>query len=66
MPADVEVKEKNGNKGVFHVPVEAWEKSGTYTFKYNSTSMLDSVIVDPGETLPDIDLQNNIWTSSGK
>ncbi len=66
MPVTVEVKEKNGSKGMFYVPIEAWEKSGSYTFKYNSTSMLDSVVVDPRETLPDINLQNNIWTSSGK
>ena len=65
MPVTVEVKETNGHEGMIKVPVEAWEKSASYTFKYNSTSMIDSVIVDPKGTLPDINPDNNIWTSSG-
>ncbi|MCL5031615.1 MAG: M1 family metallopeptidase [Bacteroidetes bacterium] len=64
MPVIVEVKEKNGKVGRVNLPVEIWQRSGEWTFEYNSTSLLDSVIIDPDQTLPDIDLSNNTWTSS--
>ena len=66
MPVTVEVKESNGKSGIVKLPVEIWEKSGKWTFKYNSTSMIDSVIIDPDEKLPDVNRKNNIWTSGTK
>ena len=63
MPVTVEVKEKNGKSGKVNLPVEIWQRGSKWTFKYNSTSMIDSVIVDPDEQLPDINPDNNIWTS---
>lgn len=63
MPATVEVKESNGNSGKLNLPVEIWHRGGKWTFKYNSTSMIDSVIIDPDEQLPDINPENNIWVS---
>ncbi len=63
MPVVVEVKESNGHTGRIHLPVEIWERSGKWTFKYNSTSIIDSVIIDPDKELPDINPENNIWTS---
>lgn len=63
MPVTVEVKEKNGNSGKVNLPVEIWQRGSKWTFKYNSTSMIDSVIVDPDNVLPDINPDNNIWTS---
>jgi len=64
MPVTLEVKETNGNSGKTDLPVEIWQRGNTWTFKYNSTSMIDSVIVDPDEQLPDVNPDNNIWTSS--
>ncbi len=63
MPVTVRVKESNGKSGTVRLPVEIWEKSGSWTFKFNSTSMIDSVIIDPDNQLPDIDRKNNVWTS---
>jgi hypothetical protein len=63
MPTTVEVKESNGHDGRKILPVEIWERSGEWTFKYPSTSMVDSVIVDPDRVLPDADSDNDIWTS---
>ncbi len=62
MPTTVEVKESNGKVGKIDLPVEIWERSGTFTFHYNSTSSIDSVIVDPDKVLPDVDPANNVWT----
>ena len=62
MPVKVEVKESNGKSGIVNLPVEIWQKKGTWTFKYNSTSKLDSVIIDPLKELPDVNSSNNYWT----
>ena len=66
MPVVVQVKESNGKTGEVKLPVEIWETSGVFTFKYNSTSLIDTVKIDPDEKLPDIDLSNNVWTSGTK
>ncbi len=63
MPVVVQIKQANGKTGEVKLPVEVWEHSGTYTFRYNSTGLIDTVRIDPKEQLPDIDLSNNIWTS---
>ena len=62
MPVTVAIYQSNGKKGTVNLPVEIWQRGGTWTFKYNSTSKLDSVVVDPNRVLPDIKPQNNIWT----
>jgi len=66
MPFTVEVKESpvplgNGKIGKINFPVETWERGGLFTFHYNSTSAIDSVIVDPDKILPDVNGENNIW-----
>jgi hypothetical protein len=66
MPVTVEIDERNGNKGKVNLPVEIWERTGEWTFKYNSTGIIDSVIVDPDQILPDIDSENNVWPSGNK
>ena len=66
MPVNIEIKEKNGKIGRVNLPVEIWERSGEWTFKYNSTGIIDSVIIDPDQILPDIDLSNNVWPSGSK
>ena len=63
MPITVEVKESNGKTGRLNFPVEIWERGGLFTFHYNSTSVIDSVIVDPDEILPDVNGDNNVWVS---
>ncbi|HEY9167776.1 MAG TPA: M1 family metallopeptidase [Candidatus Kryptonia bacterium] len=63
MPTTVEVKESDGKTGRLNLPVEVWERSGLFTFRYASTSSLDSVVVDPDKILPDVDATNNIWTA---
>ena len=61
MPATVEVKESNGKSGRMNFPVETWERGGLFTFHYNSTGEIDSVIVDPDKILPDVNAENNVW-----
>ena len=61
MPATVEITEANGKKGRVNLPVEIWQRGSTWTFRYNSTSALKSVVVDPDEKLPDVNEKNNVW-----
>jgi hypothetical protein len=61
MPATVEVKESSGRSGRLNFPVEIWEHGDAFTFHYNSTSTIDSVIVDPDKILPDVNAENNVW-----
>jgi hypothetical protein len=62
MPVTVAVKEQNGNSSKVNLPVEIWQRGAEWTFKYNSTSMIDSVTIDPDNKLPDINKDNNVWT----
>ena len=66
MPVPIKIVEKNGKIIRKNLPVEIWHRGGTWSFKINSTSLLDSVIVDPNFQLPDINQKNNIWTSNYK
>ncbi|HUI31306.1 MAG TPA: M1 family metallopeptidase [Candidatus Acidoferrales bacterium] len=61
MPVTVEVKESNGKSGRMNFPVEVWERRGLFTFRYNSTGLIDSVVVDPDKILPDVNADNNTW-----
>ncbi len=66
MPAEVEVKEVGGKTGRVNLPVEIWQRSGKWTFHYNSTDMIQSVTIDPDNKLPDSDITNNSWTCPAK
>ncbi len=61
MPITIEVKESNGKVGRTKLPVEIWLHNNDWEFKYSSTSKIDSVIIDPDQQLPDVDLSNNVW-----
>ena len=61
MPVTVMIKEVNGTTGKVNLPVEIWESSGVFNLRYDSTSKIDSVIIDPDENLPDVKRDNNIW-----
>lgn len=61
MPVTVKVTEQEGQSTTINLPVEIWQRGGVWTFKYNSTSPLTSVVIDPNEVYPDVDRSNNIW-----
>lgn len=61
MPTTVEIYESNGKKDLVHLPVEIWQRGGTWTFRYHSTSKIDSVTIDPDKVLPDVNPDNNTW-----
>lgn len=63
LPVIVKVIQTNGQVGIVQLPVEIWERGGSWTFKYDSTSKIDKVILDPENVLPDVNRKNNEWYS---
>jgi len=61
MPVTLNITEQSGNTQQVKLPVEIWQRSGEWTFKCNSTSSIVSVVLDPGNELPDTDRSNNSW-----
>ena len=61
MPAVVEIQESNGKKTRMNLPVEIWQRGGTWSFRANTTSTITSVTIDPDEKLPDYNEKNNTW-----
>jgi aminopeptidase N len=64
MPVDLKITQANGKTEVLHLPVNIWQRSGTWSFVYPSTSAITNLEIDPDHQLPDIDRKNNVW--SGK
>jgi hypothetical protein len=61
MPAVVEIQESNGKKTRMDLPVEIWQRGGTWSFHANTTSTISRVTIDPDQKLPDYNSKNNTW-----
>ncbi len=61
MPVIADVTETSGKTTRVRLPVEVWQRSGTWTFRYNSTTPLTLVQLNPTKLLPDANPQNNVW-----
>ena len=61
MPAVVEIQESNGKKTRVQLPVEIWQRGGTWSFQANTTSTISQVVIDPDQKLPDYNSKNNTW-----
>jgi hypothetical protein len=67
MPVILDIKTKSGKLTRVKLPVDIWQRNNEWTFKYDSTEEIDSIIVDPDHILPDKNESNNTWNStSGK
>ena len=64
MPVILEIKTKSGKVSRLKLPVEIWQKNVDWTFKYNSTEEIESVVLDPDHVLPDCNESNNTWKSA--
>ena len=61
MPVTLDIKTKSGNVTRIKLPVEIWQKNIEWTFKFDSTEEIDSVIIDPDHVFPDCNESNNTW-----
>lgn len=64
MPVILDIKTKSGKVNRVKLPVEIWQKNTDWTFKYNSSEQIESVIIDPDHVFPDSNETNNIWSSA--
>jgi Peptidase family M1 domain len=62
LPVIMKIQQSNGDTAIINLPVEIWQRGGTWVYKYASTQPLDKVILDPEKVLPDIDRGNNEWS----
>ena len=62
MPVSVAVTETNGKTGTIDLPAEIWQRGGTWTFPYKSTSKISYVTLDPKHVLPDVNPENNTFS----
>ncbi|MEP6750428.1 MAG: M1 family aminopeptidase, partial [Bacteroidota bacterium] len=63
MPVTVEVTEADGKTNRVKLPVEIWQHGAMWKFKYNSTGIINKVVIDPDKLYPDTNGKNNIWPS---
>ena len=61
MPVTAEITETSGKKTTVHLPVEIWQRGGTWTFRANTTTPLTQVMLNPTNILPDVNRANNTW-----
>ncbi len=61
MPVDMEIKQSNGKSERIQLPVEIWQRGGEWQFKYNCSSAIQSIKIDPDIKLPDVNVNNNSW-----
>ncbi|OOQ61818.1 M1 family metallopeptidase [Mucilaginibacter pedocola] len=59
MPVTALIVEENGKSSTIKLPAEIWQRGGTWTFAYKSTSRISYVTLDPEGVLPDINPDNN-------
>lgn len=64
MPVKLRISEKNGTVRDVKLPVEIWQSGSSYIYNYNSTSAIESVVIDPDMELPDMNPENNKWPAS--
>ena len=64
LPVILDIKFKSGDVKRVNLPVEIWQKNVEWSFKYDSTEEIDSIILDPDHVFPDVNSTNNNWTSA--
>jgi hypothetical protein len=64
MPTTVQVKFKDGTEKMVKLPIEVWKRNKEWTFKVDSNKEIEQVKLDPNAQIPDVNSQNNLWTSA--
>jgi hypothetical protein len=64
MPVTLEIKEVDGTKKRILLPYEIWQRGSTWSFRHDSKSAIESIVIDPENKLPDINTRNNQWKPS--
>ena len=63
LPVIMKIIQRSGKTETLQLPVEIWQRGGTWVFNYASSGKIDKVILDPENVLPDMDRKNNEWNN---
>jgi hypothetical protein len=63
MPIYIQYETESGKSDTLKVPVEVWQNGNTWIQKLDTKEKLKSVTLDPEHVFPDINTDNNSWTS---
>jgi hypothetical protein len=63
MPIYLQYETESGKSDTVKIPVEVWQNGNTWIQKLDTKEKLKSVAIDPEHVFPDIDVDNNTWTS---
>jgi hypothetical protein len=61
MPVILKIVQSNGKSETLRLPVEIWQRGGTWNLKYASAVKIEKLILDPENVLPDANRTNNEW-----
>jgi hypothetical protein len=61
LPVKVPIKDVKGKNYEVTLPVEVWQRGGSWKFPVSLDAKIDEVEVDAESRLPDIDRENNLW-----
>jgi hypothetical protein len=61
MPVTADITETSGKVTRVHLPVEIWQRGGTWTFRTSTTTPLTLVRLNATKLLPDVNPGNNVW-----
>ncbi|MBS1667223.1 MAG: M1 family metallopeptidase [Bacteroidetes bacterium] len=64
MPVNIEIKEENGKVSRVRLPVEIWEHGSTWKFRFEPSSKITEVTIDPDKHYPDVNISNNYWKAN--
>ena len=59
LPVIIKIVLKDGHSQTVQLPVEVWQRGGTWVYKYASTGKINKVILDPENVLLDMNRTNN-------
>jgi hypothetical protein len=62
LPVFMEITQESGETEMVKLPALVWKNGNTWTMKFNSTTPITGIVLDPDELLPDVDPTNNTWT----
>ncbi|MGV3546601.1 MAG: M1 family metallopeptidase [Pedobacter sp.] len=64
MPIILGIKTKSGKTDLVKVAADVWMKNTSWVVRYPTTEEVVEVVLDPQQTLPDSNADNNKWTGN--
>lgn len=64
MPIILGIKTKSGKTDLVKVAADVWMKNTSWVVRYPTTEEVVEVVLDPQQTLPDSNADNNRWTAN--